>query len=113
MGGLAEDMEQDSKPGHPRLHLQDSSIPGDMHSTTSSDVSAQHPSGQSTEYRGGTDLAGAANYPRGSSGVGDACVLGRGRGFLIISKRPKDLMFQKDREYNTSCERHEAIFTRL
>lgn len=29
------------------------------------------------------------------------------------SPQPKDLIFQKEREHNTSCEHSEAIFTRL
>lgn len=65
------------------------------------------------EHNGGTGLAGAGNGLGGSSGVWGTCFLGRGRGFLVISEQPKDLVFQKDREHNTSHERNEAIFTRL
>lgn len=44
----------------------------------------------------------------------DACFLGRGRSFLIVSKQStaQRSHLQKDREHNTSCEHSEAIFTR-
>lgn len=45
----------------------------------------------------------------------EACFLGTGRRCLILSSspQPKDLVFGKDKEHNTSCEHNEAIFTRL
>ena len=62
------------------------------------------------EHGGGTDQAEAGNCLRGSSGLWDACFLGRG--FLVISKQSKDLGIQ-DRGHNTFREHNEAIFTRL
>lgn len=43
-----------------------------------------------------------------------ACLLGRGRGFLISKQSKAQIpIFQKEREHNTSYVHNEAIFTRL